>query len=268
MHSELAAMFGLSGRVALVTGGASNLGHDAAAVLASAGCDVIVTSRSIERAKSAAARIARTYGVQTLPLALDHTDSAQVQDVVSRAARWQGHLDILVNNAGNGPTSGMGLFDRRPQDVADMVAANLTGPLSCCREAAQVMVEQGNGKIINIASIAGMIGRDRRMYERHGMAGQPVDYGAAKGGVIAMTRDLAAMLSPKGIYVNAISPGGFARKQSPSGFVAEYADRTPLGHMGRDGIDLKGAVVFLASAASDYVTGHNLVVDGGFSIWR
>ena len=90
------------------------------------------------------------------------------------------------------------------------------------------------------------------------MLGQPIDYAAAKAGIIGMTRDLAGLLSPLGVYVNAISPGGFGPRDLPPGFVKDYSDRTPLGRMGRDGIDLKGAALFLASPASDYVTGHNL----------
>jgi len=129
------------------------------------------------------------------------------------------------------------------------------------------MAQQHSGKIINVASVAGLVGRDRRMYDRNGMNQQPVDYAAAKAGVIGMTRDLAAVLAPYGVCVNSISPGGFERGQ-PEGFVRDYADRTPLGRMGRDGIDIKAAALFLASSASDYITGHNLVVDGGFSTWQ
>jgi NAD(P)-dependent dehydrogenase (short-subunit alcohol dehydrogenase family) len=113
-----------------------------------------------------------------------------------------------------------------------------------------------------------LVGRDRRMYQRNQMKGQPIDYAAAKAGIIGMTKDLAGLLTPMGICVNAISPGGFQRPTHSPGFVRDYSDRTPAGRMGRDGIDLKGAALFLASAASDYVTGHNLVVDGGFSIWQ
>ena len=105
------------------------------------------------------------------------------------------------------------------------------------------------------------------MYDRSGLQGQPVDYAAAKAGVIGLTKDLAAYLSPMGVNVNCISPGGFSR-DLPESFVKDYSNRTPLGRMGRDGIDLNGAVLYLASSASDYVTGHNLVVDGGFSIWQ
>jgi len=107
------------------------------------------------------------------------------------------------------------------------------------------------------------------MYERVGMRGQPVDYAAAKGGIIGLTRDVAAVLAPHGVYVNCISPGGFARENLSPDFVKAYSDRTPLGRMGQQGsADLKGATLFLASRASDYVVGHNLVVDGGFSIWQ
>ena len=106
------------------------------------------------------------------------------------------------------------------------------------------------------------------MYRRNNMAGQPVDYAAAKAGVLGMTRDLAALLSPSGVYVNAIAPGGFGPRELSAGFVNDYSDRTPLGRMGRDGFDLKGATLFLASPASDYVTGQTLVVDGGFTIWQ
>ena len=132
------------------------------------------------------------------------------------------------------------------------------------------MIEQKAGKIINIASIAGIVGRDRRMYQRTGLRQQPVDYAAAKAAVIGMTRDLAAVFAPYGVLVNAISPGGFhgPDRPLPEEFAKAYSDRTPLGRMGRDGIDLKGAALFLASAASDYVTGQNLVVDGGFTIWQ
>jgi len=100
------------------------------------------------------------------------------------------------------------------------------------------------------------------------MKGQPVDYAAAKAGILGLTVDLAGFLGPSGVHVNAISPGGFGRADTPESFVRDYSDRTPLGRMGRDGLDLKGAILFLASPASDYITGHNLVVDGGFSTWH
>lgn len=262
-------LFRLNGKTALVVGGARHLGYDMASALAEAGCAVALTSRTLASAESAAARLAQEHGVQTLGLALDHRDSAAVHDIVSRVIMWRGSIDILVNNAGGGSGAKPGPWlERSPADIQSLIESNLTGTMLCCQAVARTMVPRRSGKIINIASVSGLLGRDRRLYERNGMNGQPVDYAAAKAGVIGMTRDLAGLLSPSGICVNTLSPGGFERPQMPRGFVADYGDRTPLGRMGRDGVDLKGAVLFLASAASDYVTGHNLVVDGGFSLWR
>jgi NAD(P)-dependent dehydrogenase (short-subunit alcohol dehydrogenase family) len=176
---------------------------------------------------------------------------------------------VLVNNAGGTPAGSPGpLFDRAPEDIENLIAVNLTGMLFCCKAFGKRMGDQGSGKIINISSVAALVGRDRRMYRRNDMAGQPVDYAAAKAGILGMTRDLAALLAPAGVCVNAIAPGGFGPRELPSGFVNDYSDRTPLGRMGCDGVDLKGAALFLASSASDYITGHTLVVDGGFSVWQ
>lgn len=265
----LEKLFRLDGQVAVVTGGARNLGFDQASILAEAGAHLVITSRTLATAREAAARITRDFKVDALPIELDQRDHAQVAAAVQQAAAWKGRIDVFVNNAGGGSgQSASHLLERSPADVTDMIQTNLVGALHCCQEVSRVMVPQGRGKIINIASIAALIGRDRRMYVRHGMKGQPIDYAAAKAGVLGMTRDLAGLLSPHGIHVNAISPGGFGRENLPPAFRAEYGERTPLGRMGRDGIDIKGATIFLASAASDYVTGLNLVVDGGFSLWH
>jgi NAD(P)-dependent dehydrogenase (short-subunit alcohol dehydrogenase family) len=259
----------LKGKVALITGGARHLGFDAADVLAEAGCDLIITSRKLENARTAAERLHSLHGCEVMPLALDVCEYDTVVEVFKVSGQWKGHLDIVVNNAGGNVGTGPAhLFERAPDDMVQLIMTNLVGALYCCREAGRIMSRQGAGKIINIASMAGMIGRDRRIYERNHMKGQPVDYAAAKAGVIGMTVDLAGFLSPLGVHVNAISPGGFGPRELPPGFVRDYSDLTPLGRMGYDEKDLKGAILFLASAASDYVTGHNLVVDGGFTIWR
>ena len=261
-------MFDLRGKVALVTGGARDLGLDMAGVLAEAGCDLVITSRQLSSAQKAAAQLRDRCHRETLPLALDVKNPSEVKAVAHQAAQFKGHIDILINNAGGSPGSGGNLFERTPEDILELVSINLLGTLYCCREVGALMAQQGCGKIINIASIAALVGRDRRVYERCQMRGQPVDYAAAKSGIVGLTRDLAGLLGPRGVCVNCISPGGFARGNVPPKFVEEYSDRTPLGRMGRDGIDLKGAALFLASPASDYVTGQNLVVDGGFSIWK
>ena len=268
MHPEIASMFNLEGQTALVTGGARDLGLDAASVLAAARCAVAITSRQEDRARATAAALAAQYGVATLGLALDQTRFDDVARVVAAVIAWRPRIDILINNAGGGVGSSAALLmERDPADIALMIETNLTGVLYCCREVGRHMMEKCAGRIVNIASIAGLGGRDRRVYSRTGLKGQPVDYAAAKAGVIGMTRDLAGYLSPHGINVNCISPGGFERGQ-PEAFIREYSERTPLGRMGRDGVDLKGAILFLASPASNYVTGENLTVDGGFVLWK
>jgi NAD(P)-dependent dehydrogenase (short-subunit alcohol dehydrogenase family) len=260
--------FRLDGQVAVVTGGARTLGYDMAEALAEVGCHLVITSREQEHAEKAAGRLKATYGVDVLPLALDVRAYEHVANVAGQAQQWKGRIDVLINNAGGGAGTGpRHLFERRPEDITDLITTNLIGTMFCCKEVGRIMSQQKRGKIINIASIAGMVGRDRKMYDRNNFPQQPVDYAAAKAGVIGLTQDLAALLAPYGVYVNAISPGGFERGQ-PAGFVRDYSERTALGRMGRDGVDLKSAALFLASSASDYVTGVNLVVDGGFTIWH
>ena len=267
-QNEIRELFDLSGKVAFITGGARHLGNDAASVLAAAGADLVITSRKLESANESAEKLKSMYEVDVLGLQLDQTSFEQVAEVSDKAHAWKGQVDVLVNNAGGGSGKSPGrLFDRDPKDIDHLIQTNLTGMIYCCREVGRVMSEQERGKIINIASIAGILGRDRKMYDRNQMSSQPIEYAAAKSGVIGLTLDLAALLAPSQVYVNSISPGGFNRNLSDS-FVRDFSERTAMGRMGRDGIDLKGAILFLASPASDYVTGHNLVVDGGFSIWH
>ncbi len=270
MHDLIARMFDLSGRYAFVTGGASNLGRDAARVLAAAGAAVAVSSRDGAKAERTAREIASEFGVPALGLALDQSRHDDVQRVAAEFLDWSdGRIDVLVNNAGGGSgTSAARLFERDAGDIDRMLQTNLNGVLYCCREFGVAMAKRGSGSIINIASIAALVGRDREIYVANGMMGQPVDYAAAKAGVLGITRDMAGYAGPQGIRVNAISPGGFQRADMKPGFVRDYSRLTMLGRMGRDGEDLNGAILYLASDASAYVTGQNLVVDGGFSVFR
>ncbi|MCH2129966.1 MAG: SDR family NAD(P)-dependent oxidoreductase [Pirellulaceae bacterium] len=267
---QLSELFCLQGQVAVVTGGSRHLGYDIAEVLGQAGCDLVITSRQLDSAREAAERLQEVTQREVLPLALDLTDSAAIPAFMEQAWSWKGKVNVLVNNAGGGIGESPGhLFQRETQDIVDMISLNLTGPLLCCKAFSPKMAEQGSGKIINIASIAGILGRDRRMYEKNQMSGQPIEYAAAKAGIIGMTMDLAGLLTPLGVQVNSISPGGFGPQDKlPPGFAGDYGDRTPAGRMGLYGNEIKGAALYLASPASNYVSGHNLVVDGGFSIWH
>jgi NAD(P)-dependent dehydrogenase (short-subunit alcohol dehydrogenase family) len=262
-------LFRMDGKVSVITGGSRWLGYDAACALAEAGSDIIITSRRPERAQETAESIRREHGVDAMGLNLDQRFHEQVREMAQKAHSWKGHIDVLINNAGGGSGKGeCNLLKRNAEDAIGLITTNLIGCLFCCQEVGRIMVEQRSGKIVNLASIAGIVGRDRSMYHRNDKSEQPIDYAAAKAGIIGMTRDLAALLSPFGVYVNAISPGGFDRGDLPESFVKDYSAETMLGRMGEMGVDLKGAILYLASAASDYVTGHNLVVDGGFSVWK
>lgn len=268
MNERVESMFRLDGRVAVVTGAHAWLGNDMARALAEYGCAIVVTSRELERAQRAAAEIAADCGVEAIGLQLEQKDYASVQKMADDAHAWKGHIDILINNAGGGSGKGECNFLKRdPEAIKNMIDINLTGSMFCCQAVGRYMAEAGKGAIINIGSVAGLIGRDRRMYHVTNKMEQPIEYSAAKGGVISYTRDLAAYMAPYGVRVNSISPGGFD-KGEPREFVAKYGDMTPLGRMGQLGKEIKAAALYLASDASSYVTGHNLVVDGGFSVWR
>lgn len=263
-------LFDLTGRKFLVVGGARTLGFDMALALAEAGAEGVVTSRQAPSAIAAAERIAGATGRAIVGLALDATEEAAVETAVRAAVGRLGRIDILINavgGGGGGNSTAPPALEERPRAAWEAVQqTNVTAVFLVCKHVAPVMIAQASGCIINIASVAGFVGRDRRVYPP-GMPPQPTDYGAAKGAVLGFSTDLAGYLGPKGIRVNLISPGGFERGQPPA-FVAAYADRCMLGRMGRDGVDLKGAAVFLASDAAAYVTAHNLVVDGGFSRWK
>ncbi|WP_455382877.1 SDR family NAD(P)-dependent oxidoreductase [Salinispira pacifica] len=262
-------LFTLTGRVAVVTGGSAGLGWDIACSLAEAGAAVIITSRTLERAADAADRLGSLYGVDATGAELDQRDYSSVIHMRESATAWKGQVDILVNNAGGGSgASGGDLFSRPVDLIREMVETNLLGVLYCCREIGRHMRDRRTGRILNIASIAGEVGRDRRIYAENGVNEQPVEYAASKAGVAGLTRDLAAKLAPYGVTVNAVSPGGFDKGTLPPGFVQSYAEKTALGRMGELESDIKGVALLLCSDASGYITGQNYVVDGGFTTWK
>lgn len=268
-HPTVQELFDLTGKVALVTGGARNLGRDMATALAEAGADVAITSRSLESAQQAAREIAADTGRRVVGFACDVRFEDSVITMVDAVLAEFGRIDILVNNAGNVvSTPQNALLEQRPLEEWEFtVGVNMTGVFLCSKHVvAKCMKPRRSGVIINIGSVAGMTGKDRRVYEGTPMGGVTIDYAAAKGGVINMTREMACYLAQYNIRVNCISPGGFWRAQ-PESFVERYSYLVPMGRMGQDGKEMKGPVVFLASEASSYVTGINLVVDGGMTAW-
>ncbi len=247
-------LFDLSGRVAIITGGGVGLGRQMAEGLAEMGADLVLCARKKERCEKTAEEL-RALGVATLALSCDVTDPASIQEVVSVAVGRFGGIDILINNAGvswGAPVEEMSL-----EHWNKVIETNLTGTFLCSQAVGKVMIGQKRGKIINIASIAGMGGSPPDL--------QAIGYSASKGGVIVFTRDLARKWATHGIHVNAIAPGWFPTHMS-EGVIGRSRENLlrgiPLGRFGNEQ-DLKGAAVFLASRASDFVTGHVLVVDGG-----
>ena len=250
-------LFDLSGKTAIVTGGGKGIGRQMAEGLAAAGADIVLCARNAERCEQTAAELAE-LGVKTLGLGCDVRDPDQVQAVVARTVADFGGVDVLVNNAGT-------VWGATPEDMPlegwqKVVDVNLTGVFLFSQAAGRAMIERGSGSIVNIASVAGIHGAPPEIVNT-------VVYHATKGGVISFTRDLAWKWAAHGIRVNAIAPGWFPSDMA--NFVLENAGeelvrRVPLGRFGGPE-DLKGPVVFLASDASAYVTGHTLVVDGGQS---
>ena len=266
MKGHVHSMFEMEGRVAIITGGSSGLGYDMATALAEYGCKIVITSRTVSRAQEAAAKLSAQTGAETLGLALEQREYTSCRQMTDAVLDRFGRIDILINNAGGGSGAGeCNFLQRDPQNIQNMINTNLTGALFCCKAVCEHMAKQGRGTIINLGSIAGIVGRNRDMYHKANKMEQPVEYAAAKGGVIAMTRDLAAFMAPYGVTVNSISPGGFNKGELSQAFMDGYSARTPMGRMGKMQSDLLGAVVFLASDAAAYVTGQNIVVDGGFS---
>jgi len=259
-------LFDMTGKIAVITGATAGLGFDMAGALAEYGCKIVITSRDAAKAEAAAQKLAEKTGAEAIGLALDQRNYADCERMMKEVIDRFGRIDILINNAGGGSGAGeCNFLQRDPAAIQNMIDTNLTGALFTSKAACAYMAEQKSGTVINLGSIAGIVGRNRDMYHKANKMEQPVEYAAAKGGVIGMTRDLAAFMAPYGVTVNCISPGGFDKGELTEAFINGYSERTPLGHMGRMGCDLLGAVVFLASEAAAYVTGQNIVVDGGFS---
>jgi len=251
-------LFDLSGRVAIVTGGSIGLGRQMAEGLAEMGANVVLCARKKERCEQTAADL-RQHGVKTLGLGCDVRNPDQIRSVVEETMSQFRGIDILVNNAG---TAWGATAEEMPLAQWNKVLeTNLTATFLFSQAAGKHMVDKRKGKIINIASVAGLRGAPPDF--------QAIGYHASKGGVIAFTKDLACKWGVHNIQVNAIAPGWFPTHMSEVAIERNrdtFLKRIPLGRFGGND-DLKGAAVFLASAASDFVTGHVLVVDGGQTAW-
>lgn len=270
---KLPRQFDLTGRVALITGGAGLLGAEFCHSLAEAGAAVVVADLD----GSAAARVAQEINQRNdkaISIAADVTDPQSVTGMVNAALLAYSRLDILVNSAALDPKfdpqhgGHTNTFEDYPLELWDQaLEANLTGPFLCCQAAGRVMLAQGGGVMINLCSIYGITAPDQRLYQKPGEppSFKPAYYPVTKTGILGLTTYLAAYYAGKNIRVNAISPGGVYNGHDED-FVKAYSAKTILGRMANKN-DMNGALLFLASDASAYVTGANIIVDGGWSVW-
>jgi NAD(P)-dependent dehydrogenase (short-subunit alcohol dehydrogenase family) len=274
-------LFDLSGRVAVITGGAGLLGTRHAEIIAAAGGCPVLVDLAQAKPEAVAADIGKKFKVSAMGFVADITQPADVETIRKEVLSRFGRVDILINNAANNPKVEAGdsgssskawsRLENFPLEVwNDDLRVGLTGAFLCSRIFGAEMAKRGKGVILNIASDLALISPDQRLYRQPGVAEdqqpvKPVTYSVVKTGLIGLTRYLATYWASAGVRVNAISPGGVFNNQ-PEAFLTELYQRIPLGRMA-DADEYQGAILFLCSDASSYMTGTNLVVDGGRTCW-
>ena len=267
--SALSTLFDLTGRVALVTGGAGLLGRRFCRALAEAGADVVVADLS----EAAAQAVAADLPGAPLGVGVDLGEETQIEAMVSRIVGHYGRLDILHNNAACKPQELRRFFDPvedfRMDVWREVMRINIDAMFMVAKHAGGHMAAHGGGSIVQPASIYGVMGPDQRIYAGSDYLGGPINtpavYSASKAAVIGLTRHLATYWAGRGVRVNTLTPGGVESGQNDV-FVKKYSDRVPMGRMAEPE-EMTGALIFLASDASSYVTGQNIIVDGGLSAW-
>lgn len=265
---SLKELMGLKGRVAVITGGAGHIGAAMAEALAELGCSICIVDRPSSKLHVLSAELRAKWQIDAEAFEVDLEEEVQRIELLKKISRHFGRADILVNNAafvGDNNLKGWGVrFEDQLIDTwRRALEVNLTAAFHLSQLLTPLLRSGGRGSIVNIGSIYGVVGPDQGLYEGTQM-GNPAAYAASKGGVVQMTRWLSSMLAPE-IRVNCISPGGIARGQ-PDTFAQRYIARTPMGRMGAEE-DFKGVIAFFASDLSAWVTGQNLMVDGGWTVW-
>lgn len=258
-------LFNLKNKVAVVTGGAGHLGAAICEGLAEAGATVVIASRDIVKCRELAEKLSEQYQIEAIGMKVDISSKDSVEELMATVSKIKGHIDIFVNNAFFGASGG--IMDITEDNWLKGIDGTINSAFRCLQAVIPYMVKQQKGKIINISSMYGLVSPDPRIYS-HPSLSNPPNYGAGKAAIIQLTKYAACHLAKDNIMVNAITPGAFPNPevQKNKQFIDNLENKIPLGRIGRPE-DLKGAVLFLASDASDYVTGANIVVDGGWTVW-
>ena len=264
---DVKKLFDMSGKTVIITGAAGLLGSQYAEGLINSGANVVLADLNYKLCKEICERLIKKKDSRALAVKLDLTDKKSIQDMVKKVIKKYSTIDVLINNAADQGDSRLRKtpFEEFPlKNWNHAIDVNLTGVFLCCQEIGKVMVKQRNGIIINISSTYGIVAPDQRIYGKSGQ-NSAAFYAATKGSIINLTRYLAAYWQGKGIRVNTLSPGGVEKGQDKD-FIKKYSYKTILGRMAKRD-EYVGPILFLASDASSYMTGSNLIVDGGWTAW-
>ena len=268
------SLFDVSGRVVIITGGAGLLGRQYVECLSLAGAHAVIADADAEAAETVSKNV---KGESALAIRTDVSDQRSVKGMVSRVLDKYGRVDALVNNAALDPkfdihhsNENKSAFEEFPLELWNRgIGVNLTGAFLCCQAVSSAMLSQRRGVIVNVSSTYGLVGPDQRLYAKAqsdaSQSFKPVVYSATKSALLGLTKYLATYWAEKGIRVNSLTPGGVFNDHDDE-FVRRYSSRTPMGRMASKE-EYCGALLFLLSDASSYMTGANLIVDGGWTAW-
>ena len=267
----MAPNFDLRNKTIVLTGSAGRVGSRFSEILSKAGANLVLIDKDIEKNEKLFKKIKKQYKTRCLISNIDITDASKIDNLVKTVLKKYSKIDVLINNAHFIPRDDQNLcvpFEKYPYELwQKTISENLNSVFVCCQKFGKIMVKQKNGSIINVSSIYGMVGPDQRIYGKSRL-NSPAFYSATKGAIVNLTKYLASHWGKNNVRVNTLTLGGIYDKKlhTDKEFVKKYSEKTMLGRMSQTS-DYDGAILFLASDLSSYMTGANLVIDGGWTAW-
>ena len=267
----MALNFDLRNKTIVLTGSAGRVGSRFSEILSKAGANLVLIDKDIEKNEKLFKKIKKQYKIRCLISNIDITDASKIDNLVKTVLKKYSKIDVLINNAHFIPRDDQNLcvpFEKYPYELwQKTISENLSSVFTCCQKFGKIMVKQKNGSIINISSIYGIVGPDQRIYGKSRL-NSPAFYSATKGAIVNLTKYLASHWGKNNVRVNTLTLGGIYDKKlhADKKFVKKYSEKTMLGRMSQAS-DYDGAILFLASDLSSYMTGANLIVDGGWTAW-